>query len=180
MCHNKLQKKESLVFAYKIVMVGDFGVGKTSLVRRFVDNSFSEDYISSIGVSISKKIITSSNIDSTMMLWDTEGKTEFNHIFKQYLVGAKGYIVVADLSRPKTLDSIKEHVELCLNTVKDAPIYIALNKSDLQENSHYSNEEIKAISKNIVEVYKTSAQSGDVVNEIFQQINSTIVTRGKA
>ena len=179
MCDNKLQKKESVVFAYKIVMVGDFGVGKTSLVRRFVDNSFSEDYISSIGVSISKKILKNSTINSTMMLWDTEGKTEFNHIFKQYLVGAKGYIVVADLSRPKTIESLKEHVELCLSIVKDAPIYIALNKSDLQNTATYSHQEIKDISKNIVEVYKTSAQSGDVVNKIFEEINSTIINRGK-
>jgi small GTP-binding protein len=167
------------MFAYKKVMIGDFGVGKTSLVRRFVDNSFSEDYISSIGVSISKKLITTPNGDSTMMLWDTEGKTEFNQIFKQYLVGAKGYIIVADLTRPQTLTSIKEHLKLCLNVVKDAPVCIALNKSDLEHQNNYSEEEIKALSQNIIGVYKTSAQSGDIVNEIFGQINSTIVNKGK-
>jgi len=166
------------MFAYKIVMVGDFGVGKTSLVRRFVDNSFSEDYISSIGVSISKKIMKSPTCDSTMMLWDTEGKTEFNQIFKQYLIGAKGYIIVADLTRPQTLNSIEEHLKLCLSVVKDAPIYIALNKSDLPHQTSYLEEEIKALSQNIIAVYKTSAQSGEVVNEIFEQINSTIVNKG--
>ena len=167
------------MFAYKIVMVGDFGVGKTSLVRRFVDNSLSEDYISSIGVSISKKSMKNPTNNSTMMLWDTEGKTEFNQIFKQYLVGAKGYIIVADLTRPKTIDSIKEHVELCLNVVKDAPIYVALNKSDLEDKKSYTYEDIKAISPNIIDIYETSARNGDVVNEIFEQINSTIVNRAK-
>jgi len=165
------------MFAYKIVMIGDFGVGKTSLVRRFVDNSFSEDYISSIGVSISKKLIQDPKGNSTMMLWDTEGKTEFNQIFKQYLIGAKGYIIVADLTRPQTLDSIKEHLKLCLNVVKDAPVCVALNKSDLAHQNSYSDEEIKALSPNIIAVYKTSAQSGDIVNEIFGQLNSTIVNK---
>ena len=117
------------MFAYKIVMLGDFGVGKTSLIRRFVDNSFSEEYISSIGVSISKKLLQTDGINSTMMLWDTEGKTEFKQIFKQYLMGAKGFIIVADLTRPQTIESLKEHIDLCVSIVKDAPIYIALNKT---------------------------------------------------
>ncbi len=164
------------MFAYKIVMVGDFGVGKTSLVKRFVDNSFSEDYLSSIGVAMSKKLLTTdSGLDSTMMLWDIEGKTEYKAIFKHYLMGAKAFIIVADLTRHQTIESIKEHIKTCEEVVKDAYICIALNKCDLQSDSIIPIEELKSLSKNIISIYKTSAKSGDTVNKIFTKINLTIV-----
>jgi len=158
------------MFSYKIVMLGDFGVGKTCLVHRFVDNSFSEDYISSIGVSMSRKhIINKDGVESFMVLWDTEGRTEFKQIFKQYLIGAKA-----------SINSIKEHIELCQEVIKDAPISIALNKSDLEDNTHQSIEEIKNLSANIISVHKTSAKSGDEVNEIFNIINNKVIQKYKS
>ena len=169
------------MFSYKIVLIGDFGVGKTCLVHRFVDNSFSEDYISSIGVSMSRKhIINKDGVESFMVLWDTEGRTEFKQIFKQYLIGAKAFIIVADLTRPNTINSIKEHIELCQEVIKDAPISIALNKSDLEDNTHQSIEEIKNLSANIISVHKTSAKSGDEVNEIFNIINNKVIQKYKS
>jgi small GTP-binding protein len=169
------------MFSYKIVMLGDFGVGKTCLVHRFVDNSFSEDYISSIGVSMSRKhIINKDGVESFMVLWDTEGRTEFKQIFKQYLIGAKAFIIVADLTRPNTINSIKEHIELCQEVIKDAPISIALNKSDLEDNTPQSIEEIKSLSSNIISVHKTSAKSGDEVNEIFNIINNKVIQKYKS
>jgi len=159
------------MLAYKVVMVGDFGVGKTSLVKRFVDNSFSEEYLSTIGVSISKKAIN----DSTLMLWDIEGHTEFKPIFKQYLSGAKGFIVVADINRQNTIESIQRHIELCHSIVKNAPICIALNKSDI---AHTLNERdmkrLQEVSEFIVDVYKTSAKEGHAVADIFDALDEYI------
>ncbi|MEA2074076.1 MAG: Rab family GTPase [Campylobacterota bacterium] len=160
------------MLAYKVVMVGDFGVGKTSLVQRFVENSFSEEYLSTIGVSISKKRLE----NSTIMLWDIEGHTEFKPIFKQYLLGAKGFIVVADINRANTIESIKNHVELCHTIVKDAPICIALNKCDLEHTlSEDDMQELKSISDLVVNILKTSAKEGDAVNEIFGSLDDFIV-----
>jgi len=160
------------MLAYKIVMVGDFGVGKTSLVKRFVENSFSEEYLSTIGVSISKKNLQ----NSTIMLWDIEGHTEFKPIFKQYLLGAKGFIVVADITRKNTIESIQKHIELCHGVVKDAPICIALNKSDLiSKNSESEIADLHSISDSIVNILKTSAKENDAVNEIFGSLDKFIV-----
>jgi len=165
------------MFAYKIVMVGDFGVGKTSLVKRYVDNSFSEEYLSTIGVSISKKILA----NSTQMLWDIEGHTEFKPIFKQYLKGAKGFIIVADLQRQNTIDSIIKHIKLCHSVVKDAPICIALNKCDL--NHSVSEEQIQNIqgsSESILAVFKSSAKEGHTVLEIFETLDEYICKKLKS
>lgn len=160
------------MLAYKIVMVGDFGVGKTSLVKRFVDNSFSEEYLSTIGVSISKKNLN----ESTLMLWDIEGNTEFKPVFKQYLLGAKGFIVVGDVTRKDTIDAIAKHIELCHSVVRDAPISVALNKSDIKHAlSQEELESIKSLSPSIINILKTSAKSGDAVLDIFGSLDDFIV-----
>lgn len=166
------------MFAYKIVMVGDFGVGKTSLVKRFVDNSFSEEYLSSIGVSMSKKQLQStSGIQSTMILWDIEGATEYKPIFKQYLMGAKAFIIVADLTRPETIHSIEKHIQLCLESSKDAVICIALNKSDLEVRVKKELDAIQKLSENIISIRSTSAKNGDDVTTIFNEINQSVISK---
>jgi small GTP-binding protein len=159
------------MFSYKIVLVGNFGVGKTSLIRRFVENSFSEDYLSTIGVSISKKSIG----DVTIMIWDIEGHTEFKPIYKQYLLGAKAFIVVGDLLREETVEEIQNHIHLCQEVVKNAPIAIALNKSDMPHTFTQDDlQKTKDLSANIVSVVKTSAKSGDAVEELFLALNEVV------
>ena len=159
------------MFSYKVVLVGAFGVGKTSLIRRFVENSFSEEYLSTIGVSISKKTIG----DATIMIWDIEGHTEFKPIYKQYLLGAKGFIIVGDLLRDETILQLSNHIALCHEVVKDAPICIALNKSDMPHNLNSEElSSIKALSPSVIEVLKTSAKSGDAVEELFLKLNEKI------
>jgi len=159
------------MFSYKIVLVGNFGVGKTSLIRRFVENSFSEEYLSTIGVSISKKTID----DATIMIWDIEGHTEFKPIYKQYLLGAKGFIIVADLLREESIDAIESHIKLSHEVVKEAPVCIALNKSDMP---HTLDDEklnhIKNLSPSVIKTLKTSAKSGDAVEELFLALNEVI------
>ncbi len=159
------------MFSYKIVLVGNFGVGKTSLIRRFVENSFSEEYLSTIGVSISKKTLG----DATIMIWDIEGHTEFKPIYKQYLLGAKGFIIVADLLREESIDAIKSHIKLSHEVVNDAPVCIALNKSDMP---HTLDDEklnyIKNLSPSVIKILKTSAKSGDAVEELFLTLNEVI------
>ena len=156
---------------YKIVMVGDFGVGKTSLVRRFVENSFSEEYLSTIGVTISKKNIE----NATIMIWDVEGQTEFKPIFKQYLLGSKGFIIVADLTRDATITSIKKHLELCHDIVPNAPVSIALNKADLKDNLlEEEMQKIRTLSPFIVDVLKKSAKNDTMVEDIFTKLNNAI------
>ncbi|MBL3520948.1 GTP-binding protein [Arcobacter lanthieri] len=166
------------MFSYKIVLVGDYATGKTSLIRRYIDNSFSDEYKSSIGVSISKKELNSiiDNVEhkSMMMIWDIEGKTDFQPIFAHHLMGSKAFIIVADLTRKESIESIKEHITVCEKSVSNAPIFIALNKSDLP----YDNidiDSLKALSSNIIDIFKTSAKDETCVRDIFELLNLTII-----
>ena len=113
-----------------------------------------------------------------MMIWDIEGKTDFKPIFKQYLLGSKGFVIVADLTREKTLASIEEHIGLCEKAAPNLPIIIALNKSDIRS-VDYDIDKLKELSSSIIGIYETSAKSGETVNEIFSTLNNKIIERSK-
>ena len=91
----------------KVCLLGDFAVGKTSLVRRFVYDLFDDKYISTIGVKVSRKTVSLARdddiVDLTMMLWDLAGSEEFSRMRASYLRGAACALMVYDISRPETL-----------------------------------------------------------------------------
>ena len=81
----------------KVVLLGHFGVGKTSLFRRFIDNAFSEDYKVTLGVQIKKKVVELPNgKELSMIIWDTEGHTDIEDTRKSYLLGSHAFIYVFD------------------------------------------------------------------------------------
>lgn len=94
----------------KVCLLGDFAVGKTSLVRRFVHDYFDDQYLSTIGVKVSRKTINIAQgeqiVELTMMLWDLAGSEEFTHLRASYLRGAAGVLLVGDLTRPLTFDTL--------------------------------------------------------------------------
>ena len=153
------------MISYKIVLVGQFGVGKTSLIRRFVQNYFSEEYLSTIGVTISKKTID----NATIMIWDIEGETEFKPIFKQYLKGSKGFILVADLLRKETIDSIQNHINLCHSVIPEAPIAIALNKCDMPFRDAY-----KITGELVSRCQESGVDLSEVSLDVLQEVDSRI------
>ena len=153
----------------KIVMVGDFATGKTSLIRRYVDNQFSDEYLTTIGVKISKKIVDIDGDKVQLMIWDIEGNTEYKPINISYLQGAHGAIIVADVTRDKTIENIKLHIDMVRKVKKDMPIVIALNKVDLIDNMHLREEILQNTKKlyGIEDIYLTSAKSAENVEKIF-------------
>ena len=168
----------------KICLLGDFSVGKTSLIRRFVENVFSEQYLSTVGVKISRKSLKlKTDIDThqvNLLLWDLEGHTRFKSITPTYLKGASGSIIVADLTRSKTLNNLSHHIDFFLEINPQSSVIIALNKADLipQEKlaklmelygSHRSTQ--------VVQAYTTSAKTGAKVNEIFYELSHSILAR---
>jgi small GTP-binding protein len=173
------------VISKKICLVGDFGVGKTSLVRRFVDRQFSDQYLSTIGVKISRKLVKLSANgnaelpDVQLVIWDVEGQTKFQAIAPSYLQGAGGAIIVADLKRPETIASIVQHIALTSNVnPQGIAIVIALNKVDLIDETAL--EELLSLSQwedipQVIATYTTSAKTGIDVDEIFQTLAQAMV-----
>lgn len=166
----KLPKGE---FTAKLILTGDFKVGKTSLIRRFVENSFKEDYISTIGVEITKKsIIMSENTKLNFVLWDIGGQIGQIRPYRQrFYDGANAAIIVVDRTRDH-LDSIKAWLKDIKESVpNNIPIVIVGNKSDLNEKVVITEEQIKVIAKQLdLHFIVTSAKTGENVNETFLYI----------
>ena len=168
----------------KVVLVGDFSTGKTSLIRRYVDNEFSDDYLTTIGVKISKKNLflenNGINLEMQLMIWDIEGNTGSKPTNPAYLMGAHGLVIVADITRDTSIENIRLHITECQKVAKNAPIILALNKSDLIQD----NDELQAILKDIKEknplvsyVYDTSAKNGKNVENIFSNLSELMIIK---
>lgn len=168
----------------KICMVGDFGVGKTSLIRRFVERQFNDKYLSTVGVKISRKTVELANVKQQeklnvqLLIWDIEGHTKFKAIAPTYLQGASGAVIVGDFSRQETLDRIPEHIQLFLSVNPKGFIVIALNKADLVDEEKLEklifNYQFNDIPR-VIKTYPTSAKTGIYVDDLFENLAYHII-----
>ncbi|WP_147266199.1 Rab family GTPase [Polaribacter sp. WD7] len=157
------------MIAKKVLLVGNFGVGKTSLIRRFVLNEFSEDYISTIGVRVSKKVVSYQNETIKLMIWDVAGTNGDEKIPKAYFLGAHAAMFVFDLSREETYLTIDKNLKMVrdLSGLKD--ITIVGNKKDLLSATEIDNV-IQKVSVDIDLI--TSAKEGDYVEDAFMKLTA--------
>ncbi|MFN8454876.1 MAG: Rab family GTPase [Anaerolineae bacterium] len=167
-------------FSKKVCLLGDFAVGKTSLVRRFVYNLFSDKYLSTIGVNVSRKTVAVQQADDvaelTMMLWDLAANAEFDQMQASYLRGAAGAIVVCDLTRPETLSSVKTHAQNLRDTSAKAHLILAANKADLVDQHQVTPAEVEAVAAALeVPFYFTSAKNGTQVEDIFRHLGRLLL-----
>ena len=117
----------------KICMVGAFGVGKTSLVARYVHSIFSEKYHTTVGVKIDKKVVPTEAGDVTLVLWDLAGEDALTTVRPAQLRGSSGYILVVDGSRRKTLEVAADLHARVTQAVGPVPFLCVINKADLRE-----------------------------------------------
>ena len=152
-------------------MVGDFAVGKTSLVARYVHSSFDQSYLTTVGVKVDTKLLTLPSGDELkMVLWDIAGKSAFARIDHNYLRDAAAYLLVADGSRAETLGSalgLQQEVETQLGQV---PFGLVLNKSDLDDRWSLDAGLLSGLAARGWSVSHTSALNGAGVEETFAQL----------
>lgn len=157
----------------KICMIGAFSVGKSSLVARFVHSLFSDRYLSTLGVKISKKTLTLDGEDISLVLWDMEGKDDFADVNMSYLRGAMGFFTVADGSRKETLSMALHLRKLALQTAGDVPNILLINKADLDW--EITEDQLAALETSSIHVIKTSAKTGHAVEEAFTRLATAML-----
>ena len=154
----------------KVCMLGTFAVGKTSLVRRFVESIYSDKYHTTIGVKIDKKLVQLENSELMLILWDIEGTENEFELRKSYLRGAAGYLLVADGTRQDTLYkalALQTRVEEIIGSL---PFLLLMNKADLADQWSISERETTALKEKSWEVIQTSAKTGLGVEEAFHSL----------
>ena len=151
----------------KICMLGAFAVGKTSLVTRFVDSSYSEKYHTTMGVRIEKKTLQLGGKKWHVIIWDLAGEDEFLQIRPSYLRGSSGYLPVADGTRRATLEAAVKMQQRVRDSIGDVPFVLILNKSDLADEWEVAERTIDALSKRGCSWLKASAKTSVGVEEAF-------------
>lgn len=151
----------------KICMLGTFAVGKTSLVRRFVESIYTDKYHTTVGVKIDKKVVKPGGREVMLMLWDVQGEETAQDLRKSYLRGASGYLLVADGTRRDTLYTALAIQTRAQDVVGLAPFMLLINKSDLADQWQLEDRELEALAQKGWRVIKTSAKSGEGVEDAF-------------
>ena len=159
----------------KICMLGAFAVGKTSLVRRYVHSMFDERYQTTVGVKIDKKTLTVDGQDVTLMLWDLYGEDEFQSLRLSYLRGTSGYLLVADGTRPESLDRIHSLQITAERSIGAVPFLVLINKADLADQWAITEDDIADMRERGWNVLRTSAKSGSGVEEAFALLAQEMV-----
>lgn len=165
------------VVTSKVCVVGDFAVGKTSVVERFVNNHFSEKYLTTVGVKVDTKEIEQQDlgVSHKLVIWDVAGSDRFGHTEFAYLRGASGFIYVADGTRSKTLHSVDDLRQQVHEQYGPAPCVLLVNKSDLTTQWELSEERLQKLGTDYEHVYKTSAKTGDEVEMAMKELSQLII-----
>ena len=172
-------------FRRKICLLGDAAVGKTSLIRKYVEDKFDDKYVVTLGTKVTMRELVVQGSDKnpsvkvTLMIWDILGQRQYKRLQTSFYKGANGALVVADSTRRETLESINGWILSLFNSVGKVPVLILLNKSDLTDQSAISPAEVDDIAKKYdTSFLTTSAKTGENVDLAFKKISETLVFKG--
>ncbi|MDR1041785.1 MAG: GTP-binding protein [Deltaproteobacteria bacterium] len=155
----------------KICMLGAFCVGKTALVRQYVSSIFSDNYLSTVGVKISKKIVSEEEGGVSLVLWDMEGQDNYSTVNLSYLRGANGLLFVVDGTRGESLSiALKLRNESIKILGRGVPGYFLINKADLESEWEITDKVLRSLESKGVKIIKTSAKTGLNVERTFSEL----------
>ncbi len=160
----------------KVCLLGGYGVGKTSLVQRYVQSIFSDAYLTTVGVKIEKRMVNVGAADVALILWDIAGEDEVQTIRTSYLRGAAGYLLVVDVTRAETLEVAKSIQARVTSEIGSVPFLFLFNKTDLKEDWQIPEQFLEDLKDAGYLVLRTSAKTGEGVEEAFQELANRMVS----
>jgi len=165
----------------KICLIGDWGVGKTSLIRKYVLDQFDDKYIVTFGTKVTKKRIKFKRdeeniIDMNLVIWDVMGQQEFRNIQTSAYRGSHAAFLVCDITRLQTLYSLDRWRNEIFEVTGEIPTIILVNKADLRDQAKFSIDNITAVSNKLQSQYFfTSARTGQNVENAFKVLGMKII-----
>jgi small GTP-binding protein len=157
-------------YIFKILIIGNASVGKTSLLRRYVNGMFDESTIMTIGVDFFTKEIGCNNAKCLLQLWDLGGQERFRYLLDNFVMGARGALLLFDLTGMPLIEDILEWVNIARLHDLNLPILLIGTKLDLKDLIAVDDEEALNIKNtfNMIDYIKTSAKTGYNVEEVFE------------
>ncbi|MHA1730363.1 MAG: Rab family GTPase [Promethearchaeota archaeon] len=166
-------------YIFKILVAGEGGVGKTTLLLKYVNGTFVADTSMTIGINFHVKNINVGGIETSLQLWDFGGQERFRFMLPSYTLGAKGALLLYDCTRFSTLENLKEWTEICRTHDKDLPIMFVGTKVDLVDQRSVEADYAKSFMEdlNMFDYIEVSSKTGQNVEEAFEQIVRKILER---
>ena len=164
---------------FKILTIGESGVGKTCILRRFVENKFLKNHLATIGIDFKTKTLTINNQEIKLKIWDTAGQERFRNITTQYYKGADGIVLVYDVTDDASYEKIRDWMDQILsNTQKDDIGLVLLgNKCDMEPRSVTEEQGNKLAEELKISYFETSALTGQGIKEAFEQLTRDIMKK---
>jgi len=164
---------------FKILTIGESGVGKTSILRRFVENKFLKTHLATIGIDFKTKNLNIDNQDIKLKIWDTAGQERFRNITTQYYKGADGIVLVYDVTDEASYEKIREWMEQILSNTQKEEIGLVLlgNKCDMEPRNVTEEQGNKMAGELGINYFETSALSGQGINDAFEQLTRDIMKK---
>jgi len=169
-------------FKFRVVLLGEAAVGKTSILRRYTQNTFEEEYKQTIGTTFASKDVEAEIDDEKrqirLVVWDMGGQATYRELRRQYMKGAAGAIIVYDVTRPETFMAMNNWFESFREICPDATTIICANKVDLEdermvpvEPGHMLRDWFQA------SYYETSAKTGEKVTDVFSKLAEDLMRK---
>ncbi|HEX4075245.1 MAG TPA: Rab family GTPase [Candidatus Acidoferrales bacterium] len=159
----------------KICMLGSFAVGKTSLMRRYVESIYSDTYHTTVGVKIDKKVVQVGSQEVTLVLWDLYGEDEFQKMRWSYVKGASGYLLVADGTRRATFERALALEKGVRQAFGPLPFIAVVNKADLASSWEVDAGMERELVDKGWEVMRASAKTGENVDAAFRRLTEKML-----
>jgi len=162
-------------YVFKLLMIGDSGVGKSSLLLRFVDDTFNASFMTTIGVDFKERTVKVGGSVCKLEIWDTAGEERFRTITSSYYRGAHGIVVVYDVTDTKTFDSVKKWLlEIERYACKNVPVVLVGNKADLPGKKVSAEDGAAFADQHALPHFETSAKEGTQVENAFMKLATDI------
>ena len=164
---------------FKILTIGESGVGKTCILRRFVENKFLKNHLATIGIDFKTKTLNINNQEIKLKIWDTAGQERFRNITTQYYKGADGIVLVYDVTDEASYEKIKDWMDQILSNTQQEEIGLVLlgNKCDMDPRSVTEEMGKKMAEELKINYFETSALNGQGIKEAFEQLTRDIMKK---
>jgi small GTP-binding protein len=171
-----------LEISKKIVLLGDPAVGKTSLIRKYVHDIFDDKYISTLGTKVSSKVISLNHpvkqqmAELKFMIWDVMGQRDYEMFHQSAYSGSQGALIVCDVTRKETLNSLPEWVNNLFDVTGQIPIILLGNKNDLVDKKQIESTDLSNVASTFNSpLFFTSAKTGENLETAFSKLGQDII-----
>jgi len=161
--------------------VGDFAVGKTTLIINFTEKTFRGMYVPTVGVQFTKKTITIDDDEVELTIWDIAGQDKFAKVRQTFYENSAGFLIVYDTTRKTTIENIKMWYDDVVKNTEEIPCIIVGNKKDLVDERQVNEDDVKNLIQNenlnIQVQFETSAKTGENVEEGFKSLVKLLIKK---